>query len=57
MDSANINWTAYQQGFDAWERYCDSEWSNKADNPYECGSDNWRSWNVGWNSNQKGITK
>ena len=43
-----MNWEVYRQGQDAWREYLDT--MVRMNNPYPEGTDEWQSWNEGWNS-------
>jgi len=43
-----MNWEAYRQGQDAWREYLDT--MVLMHNPYPKDTDEWYSWNEGWNS-------
>ena len=46
---SKIDWKAYKEGFDAWDAYLVT--NKKPGNPYEKDTDQWYSWNKGWNEN------
>lgn len=52
-----MNHQPYTEGQQAWNRYADSNWKEKDENPYEEGSDDWKDWNRGWNTNMRGIER
>lgn len=43
FNGKEINWEAYELGFSACIK-------NKKGNPYKKGTDEWYSWNKGWNA-------
>lgn len=46
---------AYEKGFSAWNEYFTNNWKTKQVNPFPPQTNEWYSWNKGWNTNQKGI--
>lgn len=50
-----MDWKAYKEGWEAWEKYYASEFKVKTTNPYKQDTAKFYSWNRGWNYNQKGI--
>lgn len=46
---------AYDKGFADWDLHFSSDWKIRPRNPYEKETDQWYSWNMGWNANESGV--
>lgn len=55
MEAKEINWEAYEEGFEAWNLFHASSFTDREMNPYVLDEVKWKSWNKGWNANLKGI--
>lgn len=55
METSEVNWQAYEEGHKAWDIYVQHQYSFPLPNPYQTGTEEWRSWQVGWNRNFNGI--
>ena len=48
FNDQEINWLAYEQGFGAYKDYVQG--GKRTANPYTANSNEWYSWNKGWNA-------
>lgn len=45
----------FKMGWDAWTKFVDSKWHDKGKNPFKPKTNEWYSWNKGYNLNDKGL--